>query len=116
MSTPQSASAPAHAFTAARFFGAPGALGFYAINGWLIGLGRTRLALGCQLAMNGINIVLDLLFVGSLGMGALGVGIGTALAEWSALAAGLLAVHHELGPGWWHRLRRIPTRSSRCPR
>jgi multidrug resistance protein, MATE family len=104
MSAPPRAAGAAHAFTAARFFGAPGALGFYAINGWLIGLGRTRLALGCQLAMNAINIALDLLFVGVFGMGALGIGIGTAIAEWSALAAGLLAVRHALGRGWWRRI------------
>jgi MATE family multidrug resistance protein len=101
LNAPPSAAGAAHAFTAARFFGAPGALGFYVINGWLIGLGRTRLALGCQLAMNVINIALDILFVGAFHMGARGVGIGTALAEWSALAAGLLAVGSALGPRWW---------------
>jgi MATE family multidrug resistance protein len=104
LSAPPNAAGPAHSFTAARFLGAPAALGFFVINGWLIGLGRTRLALGCQIAMNGINISLDILFVGPCEMGALGVGIGTAIAEWSALAAGILAVRHVLGRGWWHRL------------
>jgi MATE family multidrug resistance protein len=104
LNAPPNAAGPAHSFTSARFFGAPGALGFYVINGWLIGLGRTRLALGCQIAMNGINIALDILFVGAFDMGALGVGIGTALAEWIALTAGLLAVRQVLGRGWWHRI------------
>jgi MATE family multidrug resistance protein len=81
-----------------RFFGAPAALGFYAVNGWLIGLGRTRAALACQVALNGVNIVLDLLFVVGLHMGAAGVGLGTALAEWSALGAGLLVATGVLGP------------------
>jgi len=99
MSVPASASDPAHLFTAARFFGAPAALGFYAVNGWLIGLGRTRLALGCQIALNGINILLDLVFVGLFGLGALGVGIGTAMAEWCALAMGLVAARRVLGRG-----------------
>ncbi|NIJ34251.1 MATE family efflux transporter [Sphingomonas oligoaromativorans] len=105
MSVPEQAERAAHAFTAARFFGAPGALGFYVINGWLLGMGRTRLALGCQLLMNGLNIALDLLFVSGLHMGALGVGIGTALAEWSALGVGLIAVHRVLGAGWWRMLK-----------
>lgn len=105
MSVPSSAEGSAHAFVAARFFGAPGALGFYAIHGWLIGLGRTRLALGCQLAMNGVNLALDVLFVGGFGMGALGVGIGTAIAEWSALAAGLLVAGRLLG---WRAMMAMP--------
>jgi MATE family multidrug resistance protein len=105
MSVPSSAEGPARAFVAARFFGAPGALGFYAIHGWLIGLGRTRLALGCQIAMNGVNLALDMLFVGGFGMGALGVGIGTAIAEWSALAAGLVVAGRLLG---WRAMWAMP--------
>jgi MATE family multidrug resistance protein len=101
MTVPAQAEAAARSFTFARFLGAPAALAFYAINGWLLGLGRTRAALACQIALNGINIALDLLFVMGLHMGAPGVGIGTALAEWSALACGLLAARHVLGPGWW---------------
>lgn len=100
MAVPPQAHDAAQAFTAARFFGAPAALGFYAVNGWLLGLGRTRAALMGQIALNGINIVLDLLFVLGLGWGAHGVGLGTALAEWSALAVGLVLAHRVLGPGW----------------
>jgi MATE family multidrug resistance protein len=101
MSVPAAAAAPARAFILLRFFGAPAALGFYAVNGWLIGLGRTRMALACQVAFNGINIGLDLVFVVALHMGAAGVGLGTALAEWSALAAGLLAAAGVLGVEGW---------------
>lgn len=106
MAAPPEAEGPASDFTLARFFGAPAALGFYAVNGWLLGLGRTRAALACQIIMNGINIVLDLLLVAVFGMGALGVGIGTAVAEWCALAAGLVVVSRLLGPGWWRRQAR----------
>jgi len=91
-------------FVHARLFGAPGALGFYAINGWLLGLGRTRLALGVQIVLNGVNIGLDLLFVWGFGLGAAGVGFGTALAEWSALLVGLLACRRVLGPAWREQL------------
>jgi MATE family multidrug resistance protein len=112
MSVPSSAEGAAHAFVTARFFGAPAALGFYAIHGWLLGLGRTRLALGCQLAMNGINLALDILFVGGFGMGALGVGIGTAIAEWSALAAGLLVAGRLLG---WRAMLATPRAALLAP-
>ena len=40
--------------------------------------------------MNLVNIGLDLLFVWHFGMGARGVGLGTACAEWTALATGLV--------------------------
>jgi len=82
----------AHAFVAMRLLGAPAALSFYAINGWLYGLGRTRDSLILQVVMNAANIGLDILFVWHFGMGAAGVGLGTALAEWVALASGLLIV------------------------
>jgi MATE family multidrug resistance protein len=77
-------------YVEARFFGAPAALGAFAINGWLLGLGRTRAALALQIVVNCANIALDLLFVWGFGMGARGVGLGTAGAEWIALATGLI--------------------------
>lgn len=106
MQVPASAAEAAHGFTNARFAGAPAALGFYVINGWLLGLGRTRLALACQVAFNGVNIALDVLLVAGFGLGAWGAGIGTSIAEWVALASGLWAARQVLGPGWWRIGRR----------
>jgi len=82
--------AKASGYMLGRFFGAPAALAVYAINGWLLGLGRTREALALQVIMNLANIALDIWFVWGLGMGAYGVGLGTACAEGVALALGLL--------------------------
>jgi MATE family multidrug resistance protein len=42
-----------------------------------------------QIVMNAANIVLDLMFVWGFGMSAAGVGLGTAGAEWFALACGI---------------------------
>lgn len=84
-------------YVAARFFGAPAALCVFAINGWLLGLGRTRDALALQIVMNIANIALDLWLVWGLGMGARGVGMGTAGAEWIALATGLVIAGRVLG-------------------
>jgi MATE family multidrug resistance protein len=79
-------------FIAARFFGAPAGLAVFAINGWLLGLGRTRAALALQIVMNLANAGLDILFVWHWHMGARGVGFGTSAAEWIALATGLWLV------------------------
>jgi multidrug resistance protein, MATE family len=87
---------PARAFVAARFYGAPAALAGFAVNGWLIGRRQTRLALVLQLAMNAVNIALDVTLVWHFGLGARGVGLGTAAAEWIALAIGVALT---LGPG-----------------
>lgn len=84
--------AAARPYVAARFLGAPASLAVFAINGWLYGLGRTRAALALQIVMNLVNAGLDILFVWHFGMGARGVGLGTACAEWTALATGLLLV------------------------
>ena len=87
----------ASSYVTARFIGAPAALAVYAINGWLLGLGRTRAALALQLVMNGVNVVASVALVWGLGWGAWGVGLGTAIAEYAALGAGLLLAGRVLG-------------------
>ena len=89
----------ASAYVGYRFFGAPAALGVFAITGWLFGLGKSGAALALQPVMNAANILLDLLFVWHFGMGAGGVGLGTAGAEWIALAAGLVIAARIAGAG-----------------
>ncbi|WP_284054474.1 MATE family efflux transporter [Stakelama marina] len=91
--------AAARGYVSARFFGAPAGLAVYALVGWFLGLGRTRAALVLQVAMNCINIVADIAFVWHFGMGAAGVGYGTAIAEWSALVIGSGIALSVLGPG-----------------
>lgn len=98
----------ASAYMQGRFYGAPAALAVYAMNGWLLGLGRTREALALQIAMNIANIALDVWFVWGLDMGAYGVGLGTACAEWIALALGLLIVGRVAGINILALARRTP--------
>lgn len=93
--------AAAHGYVSARFLGAPASLAVFAINGWLFGLGRTRAALALQIVMNLVNIALDLLFVWHFHLGARGVGLGTACAEWISLAVGLAIVGRGVG---WRRM------------
>jgi MATE family multidrug resistance protein len=99
--------AEARAYVTMRFFGAPAALAVFAVTGWLFGIGRTRAALVLQLVMNVANVVFDVAFVFGLGMGAAGVGLGTAMAEWVALATGLVLVTHLAGAGPWTLARRV---------
>ncbi len=71
------------AYSGARVWGAPAALALYALCGALVGLGRNRALLAVQLLLNGLNAGLDVYLAGALGLGARGIGLGTAIAEWT---------------------------------
>ncbi|WP_368186710.1 MATE family efflux transporter [Aestuariibius sp. HNIBRBA575] len=88
-------------YLAIRVWSAPAAIALYGINGWLIALEKTKSVLVLQLWMNGLNIVLDLVFVLNLGWGVQGVAIATFLAEWSGLILGLYLCRSAfVGPAW----------------
>ncbi len=76
-------------YMAIRIWSAPAAIATLGITGWLIAQERTRAVLVLQFWMNGINVVLNLLFVLGFGWGVNGVAFATFLAEWSGLAMGL---------------------------
>jgi len=80
----------------ARIFGAPAALMGFVLNGWMLGMGRTRALLAYQVFLNGSNAALDTGLVVLAGMGPAGIGAGTAIAEWLALGVGLLLVREGL--------------------
>ena len=95
------------AYLDARIWGAPAALMGFAVNGWLLGMGRTRALLGFQVVLNGTNGLLDAWFVTQWDLGPAGIGAGTAIAEWVALGVGLWLVRDGLvrsnwreGPSW----------------
>ena len=94
-------------YFAIRIWSAPFALTNYAVLGWLLGTQRARHALVLQVALNGINIVLDLLFVVGLGYTIAGVAAASLLAEMAAAALGLgLCAHLLRGMGGrWSRAR-----------
>lgn len=79
----------ARTYMAIRVWSAPALIGLYGITGWLVAQERTRGVLAIQLLMNGVNILLDLLFVLGLAWGVAGVAWATFIAEWSGLALGL---------------------------
>ena len=94
-----------------RIWAAPASLGVFVVLGVLVGLGRTRTVLVTQLWMNGLNIVLDILFAGVLGWGVEGIALGTAIAEWSTLLLGIWLLVRVLreeradAEAWWPRHR-----------
>lgn len=69
-----------------RIFAAPATLANYVFLGLFVGLQNARAALIVQLWMNGLNVVLDLVFVIGLGWGVEGVALATAISEYAALA------------------------------
>jgi len=72
-----------------RIRGAPASLATFALLGTFVGLGRTGLVLQTQIVLNGLNILLDVLFAGVLGWGVRGIALGTAISEWVTLALAL---------------------------
>ncbi|WP_370223322.1 MATE family efflux transporter [Cytobacillus sp.] len=78
----------ASTYFSVRIWGAPFILLSYVIIGWLIGMGKVRLALATQIWMNALNIILDLVFVLGLGLGVKGVAYATLIAEVSAVVLG----------------------------
>jgi multidrug resistance protein, MATE family len=90
-----------------RIWGAPASLGLFALLGTFVGLGHTGLLLRTQIVLNGLNIVLDVLFAGVLGWGVRGIALGTAIAEWTtlllalALAYRLVRGRHTDGEPLW---------------
>ena len=98
-------------YIAIRIWSAPAALVNYALLGWFIGLGRMRLVLLVQVAMNGLNIILDLVFVLGLGMTVDGVALATVIAEIFGMILSLalaIGVVRAVGGRWdLNRLRAV---------
>ena len=94
-------------YMAIRVWSAPAMIALFGMTGWLIALERTRAVLVLQVAMNGVNIVLDLWFVLGLDLGVTGVAWATFVAEWSGLTLGLWLCRDVWGvPAWrdWGRV------------
>ncbi len=82
--------AAASSYFLIRMFAAPFTLASYAILGWAIGLGRSGLALGLQIWLNGVNIVLSVILGLWLGYGLAGVAAATVIAEIAAVIVGII--------------------------
>ena len=94
-------------YLAIRIWSAPAAIAIYGITGWLIAVERTRAILIQQLAMNGLNIALNLWFVLGLGWGVEGVAIATVVAEVAGAALGLWFCRDAFRSGAWRDWARV---------
>ena len=88
--------ASAITYIQARLWGLPATLASIALMGWFVGISRAGLALGLQIVLNMVNIILSPIFVLVLGGGLYGVGLASSIAEWAGLAAGLFLAYREI--------------------
>ena len=95
------------AYLGIRIWGAPATIAAYAVTGWLVALERTRAVLVLQLAINGVNVGLDLWFVLGLGWGVEGVATATLIAEWGGLALGLWLCRDAFGAAFQPAVNRL---------
>lgn len=75
-----------------RIYTAPAVLGMYAINGWFLGMQNARYPMIVTVALNALNIALDVLFIYGMNMNVDGAAWGTLIARYFGiiLAVGLL--------------------------
>ena len=90
-----------------RIYGAPAAIAIFGLTGWLIAHERTGAVLILQLWMNGVNILLDLLFVLHFEWGIEGVAVATLIAEWTSLVLGLWLARGAFDHGYWRDKSRV---------
>ncbi len=79
-------------YAAIRIWSAPAVLCQYTLVGWLIGTQFARGPMIMLIVANGVNIVLDILFVTGLGWNSRGVAIATVIAEYGAAGIGFAIV------------------------
>ena len=79
----------ARQYLSIRIWTAPAAIAVYALTGWLVAMERTGGVFWVQLTMNGLNILLDLLFVLVFDWGVPGVAFATVIAELTGAGLGL---------------------------
>ncbi|MDO5667616.1 MAG: MATE family efflux transporter [Alcaligenaceae bacterium] len=79
-----------------RIWGAPATLITFALMGTLIGLAWTKQVLVIQLLLNGLNIILNIVFVVFFDMGVKGIALGTLIAEWITVIYALYLIINKL--------------------
>ncbi len=97
----------AWSYLSIRIWTAPAAIAVYALTGWLVAMERTGGVFWVQLVMNGVNILLDLLFVLVFEWGVPGVAFATVIAELTGAALGLWFCRGAFArPAWrdWPRI------------
>lgn len=68
-----------------RIYAAPATLALYAFNGWFLGMQNARYPMIVTVAINGLNVILDILFVFHFGLKSDGVAWGTLVSAYVGL-------------------------------
>jgi len=79
-----------------RVWGLPAAIGNFVVVGWFIGLHNTRIPLILLVVTNGLNIILNIVFVLILGMDVDGVAYATLISVYVSLLLGFYYIFIEL--------------------
>lgn len=85
-------------------YGAPAVLANYALSGWFLGMQNSKILVWISLIINLVNIGASLFLVYVASLGITGVALGTLIAQWAGLGAGLLFLRR-------FRLRKVTLRS-----
>jgi len=72
-----------------RIYAAPATLSLYVIHGWFLGMQNARYPMYLAVGGNVLNLIFNLIFVYTFGMDSDGVALGTVLAQYIGLAAGI---------------------------
>lgn len=86
-------------YASIRIWSAPAVLCQYTLVGWLIGTQFPRGPMLMLVLANGLNIILDVVFVTVLGWSARGVALATVIAEYSAAGLGFWLVSQRMPEG-----------------
>ena len=94
-----------------RIWGAPATLITFSLLGTFIGMGWTKHLLFVQLFLNGLNIILNILFVVGYDLGVRGIAWGTVIAEWCTVFFAFYLLLRKLQLGsFFNRLQQLQAR------
>jgi MATE family multidrug resistance protein len=99
MNPSESVAELASGYASIRIWSAPAVLCQYTLVGWLIGTQTPKGPMIMLLTANGLNIVLDVLFVTVMGWNSAGVAVATVIAEYSAAGVGFYLVLKKMPAG-----------------
>jgi MATE family multidrug resistance protein len=80
-----------------RIFAAPATLGLMSLYGWFLGRQNAKVPMALAILINILNIIFNLALVKGLGMKSDGVAMGTLLAQYCGLIAGIAIILRQKG-------------------
>ena len=75
-----------------RIWAAPATMALYAFKGWFIGMQNSRSPMWIALLINSVNIAVSYFLAFTMGWGIMGIGAGTAIAQWCGVIMAIIIV------------------------